>query len=548
MDGKQIVAGYTALRTQRAVFQQTLDDIAFFCLPEYERKEKMGTDGTPIRPVTSKPAHSAQTCGGHMFANTISTGQQWFSLRSVRDNPNDAELQRWLHNSSQTALRAIQNSNFAEAYGSMITLYCTFGTGILGIDWDPAREQLVFRNLPVNRDAYLAENAYGYVDTIYRLLRYTASQAAQEFGMEALPEKIRQALRDPSKAAEKFEFVHMIAPNPSPDPNRQDWKGKPYVSMHVFRETEEIVRRSGFWKFPYACPRFIKTSEWPYGYGCGHRALYTIRQLNRGESELINALEMANHPPIFIPDEDALKWINLRPNSVNFMDFSQGKPWEYPVGGGNVQLLHQHVEQLKQELDELFFIDVFLSISMRYRKEKTATEVQALDEEKLSSIGPMVVRLQSECFSVMIERVVDLLMEYGMIDPPPESVNREGFRVVYTSRIDTKLAQVENMQFMRAVQDAANTLALGDQIPRLHRTVNLEEGVRAMLERSHINPGLIRSKVERQRMEREEAEAAAAAQAMEQERALVDKINPQAPIQEGSPLARLEQLQSQPLV
>jgi len=69
-----------------------------------------------------------------------------------------------------------------------------------------------------------------------------------------------------------------------------------------------------------------------------------------------------------------------------------------------------------------------------------------------------------------------------------------------------------------------------------------------MLERSHINPGLIRSKVERQRMEREEAEAAAAAQAMEQERALVDKINPQAPIQEGSPLARLEQLQAQPLV
>jgi hypothetical protein len=209
-------------------------------------------------------------------------------------------------------------------------------------------------------------------------------------------------------------------------------------------------------------------------------------------------------------------------------------------------MMASHVEQLKQEVDQLFFIDVFLAISMRYKKEKTATEVEALDEEKLSSIGPMVVRLQSECFGVMLERVVDLLIKAGKINPPPESVREKGFRVVYTSRVDSKLALVQNMQSMRSAQDAANLLALGQQVPSLNYVLRLEDQAAQMLERSHVHPTLIPTKEERDEMRQAEAEQAQQEQAAATEQAMVENIDPQKTAEPGSPIERLQRATQMP--
>jgi hypothetical protein len=538
--GQKICEAARALKSSKSSFQGTLEDIAFYALPNFEREEKTGDEGTPVRPVSSKPVQASHGLGGNLFSNTISTGQEWFTMRGNQGIENtDRFARQWLYDSTQTSLKYIQNSNFSEAFGSMITLYGTFGTGVLETDFDRERGSLVFRNININEDVFVQENERGLVDSVYRVLRLTARQARQLFGSKALPKAVSDVIGDESQITRKFKFIHAVYPNPEIEPERLDYRSMPFLSCYVFEEEEKIVYESGYRTFPFAVPRFIKIRNFPYGYGAGHNALFTMRELNRNEAALIVAIEMAAHPPLFTPDEDSVDTMDLRPNSVVYVDMTQGRPQEYAVGAGNVGIMHQRVQELKYEIDQLFYADIFQMIRETARDRATATEIRALDEEKLSAIGPMVVRLQSECFSVMIERVVDLLMFYGIIPEPPESLQREGFRVVYTSRIDSKLALVQNQMTISAAQNAAQLLALGSQIPEIATVMKLEEAAKQILERAHIDPALIMTEQERMMLEKAQAEQAQQQQQLEQYKAAVKPADPSAPVAQNSPLAAM---------
>ena len=546
--GSKICEAFRSLKSAKSTFQGTLEDIAYYALPNFEREEKTGDDGVPMRPVSSKPVLAAHSLGGNLFSNTVSTGQEWYTLRGNNSiEKRDKLAQEWLYGTTQESLRYIQNSNFSEAFGSMITLYGTFGTGVLDTDFDPSRGQLVFRNININEDVFVQESERGIVDSVYRVLRLTARQAKEIFGLDSLPQKVIDALADESRIAEKFKFIHAVYPNKDMDESRLDYMGMPYLSCYVFEPEERIVYESGYRTFPFAVPRFIKIRNFPYGYGAGHNALFTMRELNRNEAALIDAVEMAAHPPVFTPDEDSVETMDLRPNSVMFVDMTNGRPEVYASAAGNVGVMHQRVQELRYEIDQLFYNDVFQMIRETARDRATATEIRALDEEKLSAIGPMVVRLQSECFSVMIERVVDLLMFYGVIPQPPESLQQEGFRVVYTSRIDSKLALVQNQMTISAAQNAAQLLALGSQIPEIGTVMKLEEAAKQILERAHIDPSLIFTEQERRKLEQAQAEQAQQAQQLEQYKAAVKPVDPSAPVAQNSPLAALEGLSAQGL-
>ena len=543
--GEKIVQGYKALYNAKSTFQTSLEAIAYYALPDFERAEKTGDNGTPIRPVSSKPPLAAHTLGGNFYSNTVSTGQEWFSLRarSKQAESNDTMVKSWLYNTTQTVLRYIQNSNSSEALGSMFTLYGTFGTGVLETDYDRTKDELVFTNININENVFIAESDRGFVDTLYRELRLTAHQAGGLFGREVLPQTVLEALIDESRVAEKFKFIHAVYPNRNRDPERMDYAGMAYSSCYVFESEQKVVMESGYRTFPFSVPRFIKVKDFPYGYGAGHNALFAMRELNRTEAALIDAIEMASHPSLFVADEDAVDTIELRPNSINYVDMTQGPPKEYSVGAGNVGLLGERSQQLRYEIDQLFYNDVFQMIRQTANDRATATEIRALDEEKLASIGPMVTRLQAECFSTMIERCVDLLIFYGVIEPPP--LEAADYRVVYTSRIDSKLSLVQNQMTISAAQNAAQLLALGAQVPEMGTVMNLTGAAAEILEKAHINPELIIDAQEREAILQAQRKQQEAANELEQYKAMVKPVDPSKPVAENSPLAAFDGLAQQ---
>jgi len=249
----------------------------------------------------------------------------------------------------------------------------------------------------------------------------------------------------------------------------------------------------------------------------------------------MDAYEMEAWPPVWLPDEEAVKSSEVAPRAVNYFDPQLGQPFQLKTNG-NSNALFQRIMQLEQRINRQFFVDVFLAVSQRYGGDKTAREVEEIAEEKLSSIGPMVSRLQSECFAPMIERVVDILMENGVIDPAPESIAGKGFRVVYTSRIDAKLSAIEVNDMLRAAQEIAGLLELGDKVPTVGDIMKLSESARDILRKRNISPDRIFTDRETKKRAEGRLEAQQEAEQRAAQQQAIKPIDPGKAPEEGSPL------------
>ena len=537
---QKIVQGHEALKQRKGTFEESLEDISFYVLPEYENQDEVSEgDDYPSRPCSSVATNASIKLGGNLYSFTYQHGQRNFSLRSMEQDADD-QMESWLQNATNVANEAIQNSNFSEAYGEMCHLMSTFGTGSLSIEYNPTRKELFFRNHPINGNLFLIEDSYGVINGFSREIVYTSTAAIEAYGAENLPVDIVEAANDPSRIAETFTFIHQVTKNPKYDPSKINSKQMPFLSTHVTMDDPTIIKESGFRTNPMVFPRFIKVRNFPYGYGSGHLALPSIRQINQAEDDYIKAIEMEAFPTTFVSDDEAAETAEIAPRAINYVDMTQGPPVQMKIGGNSRTLL-ERIVQLGGQIKEQFFIDVFLSLSQRYNTGRTATEVNEITEEKLSSIGPMVSRLRSECWSPMIERIIQLLIDNGQIPVPPGEME-SNFRVVYTSRIDSQLASIRANETLRAANEAAGLLALKAQSPELATVVRLEDAAERLLKDRNLDRDFLITKRERESIQEAQAAAMQAEKEQQQAAAQIAPIDPNKAPQPGSIVDQLNNL------
>jgi hypothetical protein len=533
---ESIIKGFDSAKTHRSKFDSWLRDITFYVLPEYESTERdaKDTEGNPDRPVSTVAQEAAIKLGGNLYSYTYSQGDRNFVLRAPEGGDSE-ELKGWLEEAGEAAIKAIQNSNFSEVYGEVCTLFSTYGTGPTTIEWDDDRGELLFRNHPISGEIFIVEDSNGRVNGIFRLLNLTADQAIEKYGETNLPDDIVKCGDDPAKSSETFEFIHMIKAIRKPN-GRQKAAGWKYESTHVARKAEKVVKESGYRTFPVPCPRFMKVRDFAYGYGVGHMAVNAICELNRAETDFRDAIELEAKPPVFTPDEDSGAE-HLKPGRMIFVDMSSGqRPIQY-APTANSQFLLQRIMQLSAQIERQFFLDVFMALSTYVANDKTLGEAQMIENEKLSSIGPMVSRLRSEFWVPAIERILDLLIEKGVIGPPPgQGVD---YKIVYTSRIDAQLAAINATETIRAINEAAQLLALKQQAPELDYVVKLEDAARKLLEDRNLSQDLIVSAMESAEMKAADMQAQQQAKAEEMMGQMAGKMNPNEAPEDGSVMQQL---------
>ena len=533
----QVIKGFDALMSKRASFDSWLKDITFYVLPEYEAQEsgKQDSQGNPDRPVSSVATEAAIKLGGNLYSYTYSQGDRNFVLRAPDGNDSD-DLKEWLEEAGDLAIKAIQNSNFSEVYGEMCTLFSTYGTGPVATEWDGERGELLLRNHSINGEVCLIEDKDGRINGIVRKLRYTPEQAVEKYGESKLPKEIVSAASDPSKMAEQYEFIHMIRKRNKRNPKLKDVKNMAFESIHVCVKEQSVVKESGYRTFPFACPRFIKMRNFPMGYGAGHLSVNAIRELNKAESDLRDAIEMSGKPAVFSPDEDSGAE-HIEPGKIIYVDMTNGTPVTYKANA-DVGVLHQRVMQLSAQVERQFFLDVFMALSHYADQSKTLGEAQMLENEKLSSIGPMVSRLRSEFWVPFIERVLDLLIENGRLSPPPGDME---YKIVYTSRIDAQLAAINATETIRAINEAAQLLMLAAEAPELEKIVKLRDAARELLEDRNLPLHLVVTKRESDAMDQADAAAAQQAKQAEAMSQLAGGLDPNKAPEEGSVMEQLNQ-------
>jgi hypothetical protein len=146
------------------------------------------------------------------------------------------------------------------------------------------------------------------------------------------------------------------------------------------------------------------------------------------------------------------------------------------------------VQELKIEIREDFFADLFMLIAANGGDPKTAYQVAREQEEKLAQLYPVTQNLHKESLSATIDRTFYVLMERGEFPPPPEELQGQPLKVEYISI----LAQAQKMIGLSAIDRLLNTtIGVAATVPSVLDKVDWDQSIDELGERLGVPPALI---------------------------------------------------------
>lgn len=530
---QQIIKRYAKLSSARTVWRRLWEDCARYCLPNAAPLRVLGsnTDGNRKKqPLDTVGVEAASKLSSWLYANTIYQGEEWFSLQAPKKEGehSDIQLEKFLQKAARQALEAIARSNLIKKYQRFLIGYVVFGTDVFYTDFDEDGH-IVCREWKITEDIAIAESNTGEIDTVFRKFKYTARQAVQEFGEESLSPDIRKAASNPDEQDKKFTFIHAVYPREKIKKDKNTADNKPWASVYVEVEKQNLVLEGGYDTFPYCVPRFFDTGE-VYGRSSAMNALPALRAINIANYFYLKNVEFNTDPMVFVPP-NFLDKINIHPGAKNPKDAVDGRVeiWS-PSGDMNSPL--QFAEKKSEEVKALFFNDAFQYLEDR--KNMTATEAQLRYDEMIQGITQILSNLHSEFFEPLIRRVVYGLCEKGIIKVPEAYRREDGkfpdFEVIYTTRLDTKIKGVRNGNILNTYRILGEIDAIRANSPLAQVYLNEEETVKLVCANNNTTADIMND--EDKVAEIKEAQSEQAQQAQLQ--GLVDKINLQKTPEPGS--------------
>ena len=184
-----------------------------------------------------------------------------------------------------------------------------------------------------------------------------------------------------------------------------------------------VLRQSFFHEFPGFGVRWDVTGGDVYGHGPAYDTLPDSVLLQQMTSSLLKALQKEIDPPLAVPP--GLENASLLPGAITPVDptGAQGRGI-YPILQlqHNVRGTYEVILQIQNKVREGLFNNLFRMLLNSDRRQVTAKEIAAREEEKLILIGPVLERLHDEFFIPLSNRTFNILTRNGMLPPPPEDM------------------------------------------------------------------------------------------------------------------------------
>lgn len=541
-----IIARWNGMKTARMNWDVLWDQCARYISP---RKGNILTKNTPGQEQTNRiydtTAEEALGIGAAgLVTHIVPAGERWLRLEPKARNSSPA-LASWLDEVGERVLQVFYESNFYETIHEDFLDALDFGTSCLLVDMDP-EAVANFVNVPVGTFA-IAENDRGQVDTVAREWKWSARQAEQKWGRDALGDNVRKALEsnNASDWSREFRFVHFV------EPRKNGYRGgpvagpmRPIASYYICVEDMKMVDEDGYYSMPYCTSRLLRSNNEIYGRGPGVQTLPRIKMVNGLVRDYIAAVEKLVNPPWLMGEDSAFRLDN-RANSQNYWDTTNpaGKPEQVQLKN-NVQWCKDMIDEERQAIRRAFYNDMFQMLTNieEVKREKTAYEVQQMVAEKLVLFSPMFGRITREKLNPAVARVLDLMIrasepfwrngQEGVLPvPPPEAQAGAGYNIVYVSKIALAIKAAENQSFATMMTLIEQAAALDPSIANL---IKWNDGVRRVAHNVGLPPSLLRTDREAAKITADQQaaqQAAQSAQTGELATRAVKNLGPQAQTQ-----------------
>lgn len=433
----EIMERWGALKTERSTWWAHWSDLSRFLLPRSGRffvsdRNRGEPRHNNINDSTGTRALRILAAG--MMSGMTSPARPWFRL-SVGDPMLAKQLpvKRWLNDVTLLMRDVFARSNTYRALHQIYEELGAFGTAASIV---LPSESKVIHHEPLTIGTYaISEGPLGTVDTLYRQFQMPVHKLVGTFGIDQVSPTTKAAY-DRGQLEQWMDVVHAIEPNYDRDPKMVDSRNMAWRSVYFEPAAPEglLLRDSGFPNFPAVVPRWQVSGGDIYGNSPGMEALGDVKQLMHEQLRKGQAIDYMVRPPLVLPTAMRGQDAQTLPGGIMYLDGASAIKTGFDVNLKIDDLL-MDIQEVHGRINGSFYADLFLMLANRVDTTKTATEVAELHEEKLLMLGPVLERLQNEMLDPLIEHTFWIMVQRGMLPPPPPELGRVPLNIEYVSML-----------------------------------------------------------------------------------------------------------------
>jgi hypothetical protein len=392
--------------------------------------------------------------------------RQWFKLNSLDQKAKEMSAVRtWLDETTETCSGILNRSNAYPALDQIYKHLGEFGTAAGVVYADEETDLHIY--IADCGSYWLAENRRGRVETMLYLRQMSLVQIRDEFGEDSLPAQFKERIKRGEEESIEKVYCHICRNDPKRIKDADSTR--PFVSIyyldsHKDNGADGILAIRSFSYNPIIAPRW-EVYDSVYGVGCAHHGLGDAKQLQKLEEDKLRVVELEVDPPMLVPDSMKLEAVDTGPGGITYYREmgGGGKPTVGRLFETNSQLqpVLLAIQDTEARLSRTFYSDLFaMMINLQTQpKQMTAREVNELSGEKVSLLGPILTRMNSDLLDPLIDAVFAIAIENGLIKDAPPILKGKPLRVEYVSSLHVEQAATTRLSGLYRIAEFAAGIA-----------------------------------------------------------------------------------------
>lgn len=434
---EEFITLYNREESKAANFRTLYQNAANLIFPRESQITTVRTPGNEYTDVIDPTGVMASIeMASGLSINLFPPGQKFYNIVMSDRRLNEIEsVKRALGMITEISHEKRANSNFMLQANETLRSISVFGTGNLFSEWVSG---IGLNYIDYDIGQYLImENSKGRIDVMMIKFPFTARQAFQEWG-DSAGKSVLEAMADEKKQNEIFWFIRFSRPRKKRNLSLSDSLNMPFEAVDVSVKDKEIVFEGGNPEFPYAVPRWTKSSNEVWGRGQGTFALPTIRMLQTMNKDVIECGNKWNNPALEVLESFEGE-VQVFPGATNWVSELNSIKAIEQGARGNFPISKDILEMYQDVVKKMFFNDIFVQLRDLKGDRRTTLEIRERLVEGLQRLGPPIGRLQEEWLTPLVTRDIMLLLRNGQLPPLPLEIQGQSFKIEYLGRLAMEL-------------------------------------------------------------------------------------------------------------